>query len=124
MAGQEQRLFAEHLAKLNFIDGRIAGEKNPVNALPAFIKAMAWATRHNCVTLQRMFSQAVAWRDARLDIGTEIVRGRKVETLAREAEAAVWQSKEIALSTLSEEAQIAFKGVTKKLECLFESFAK
>jgi len=84
---------------------------------------MAWATRHNCITLQRMFSQAAAWWNERLDTGTEITRV-KAEAMALETEAEVWQSKEIALSALSEVAQTAFKEVIEKLKWLFESFTK
>jgi len=118
LASQKQGLFADHLARLNFIDGRIAGEEEPVHALPAFIKAMAWAVHHNPLTLQRTFSQAIAWRNERLGIGTRIARG-KAETLAQETEAEVWQSEEIALSALPEELQATFKDAVEELKRLF-----
>jgi len=118
LASQKQGIFADHLARLNFIEGRIAGENEPVYALPAFIKAMAWAVRHNPLTLQRTFSEAEAWRNARLSTGTKIAHG-KAETLAQEAEAVVWQSEEIALSTLPEESQAAFKDGVEELKRVF-----
>lgn len=118
MADQEQRLFSEHLARLNFIDGRKAGEEDPFYALHAFIKALAWAVRHNILTLQIILSQAVAWLKARPGNSVNIARER-AESLAREAEAEVWQSEEIALSTLPEESQKAFKDTVEDLTRLF-----
>lgn len=118
LASQKQGIFADHLAMLNFIEGRIEGGKEPVYALPAFIKAMAWAVRHNPLTMQRIFSQAVTWRNKRLDIKTEIAHG-KAKTLAREAKSEVWLSEEIALSTLPEELQATFKDAVEKLTRFF-----
>ncbi|KKL23786.1 hypothetical protein LCGC14_2421900, partial [marine sediment metagenome] len=40
LAGQEQGPFVEHIARLRFIDGRIAGEEEPVDALPAFVESL------------------------------------------------------------------------------------
>ena len=39
--------------------------------------------------------------------------------MAREAEAGVWQSEEIALSTMPEESQVAFKEAVEELKRLF-----
>ncbi|MFH2034070.1 MAG: hypothetical protein ABIJ26_05135, partial [Candidatus Margulisiibacteriota bacterium] len=61
---------------------------------------------------------AEAWRNARLSTGTKIAHG-KAETLAQEAEAVVWQSEEIALSTLPEESQAAFKDGVEELKRVF-----
>ena len=115
LAGQEQGLFAEHLARLRFLDGCIAGEEETIHALPAFVEALAWAARHNTVTLQRTVSQAVAWLNDRLKARTELAPG-KAETPTRKAKAVVRQSEEMALSALPKELRGAFKEAVAELK--------
>ena len=115
LAGQEQGPFAEHLARLRFLDGRIAGEEEPVDALPAFIESLAWAARHNTVTLRRTVSQGVVWLNDRLGARNELAPGKE-ETPSRKTEAVVRQSEEMALSALPEEFRAAFKDAVEELK--------
>jgi len=118
MAGQEERRFAEHLARWNFIEGCRLGKEESYSALHAFIKALAWAVRHNTLTLQSTFSQAATCLNALFGNSSNIVR-ETTEELAQKAVNEVWQSEEIALSTLPEESQVAFKDAVEGLKRLF-----
>jgi len=114
-AGQEQGPFAEHIARLCFLDGRIAGKEKPLDALPAFVESLDWAVRHNIITLERTVSNCKTWLHGQLSakIGlafdNEEMRNRKAETVLRESE-------EKALSTLSEKLKSYFKNAVKELK--------
>ncbi|KKL05205.1 hypothetical protein LCGC14_2608400, partial [marine sediment metagenome] len=86
-----------------------------VDALPAIVESLAWAARHNTITLRRTVSQGVVWLNDRLIARTELAPGKE-ETPIRKAEAVVRQSEEMALSALPEELRAAFKDAVEELK--------
>lgn len=115
LASQEQGLFTGHMTSLRFLDGRIAGEKEPLDALPAFVESFAWAVKHNILTLERTVSNCKTWLHDHIRSRIELALDNE-EMRKRKAEVVLRESKEKALLTLPEKLKPYFKNAVKELK--------